>query len=237
MTGSVTVVTDTVGAVVSMVYVIVDDAVESLPAASWTALAAIWIVSVPSLFGAPRLTVNVYGPEPLPDEAPLAQADDVPPMVTSVVVALKPETVLLKVTEQLKLVLFDGVVLGVQLKALTVGPWRSTVTEAGEPATTVWALPAVSLTEKVPALVRLLTPVLPAVIDDVAEMVQVGVPVPVTDVIEVMLPKVKSVPLAVETVAQFRFLLPVRVKVRLVELVGFAGVVSKVSVGLVVSIV
>ena len=65
----------------------------------------------------------------------------------------------LKVTEQLKLVLFDGVVLGVQLKALTVGPWRSTATEAGEPATTVWALPAVSLTEKVPALVRLLIPV------------------------------------------------------------------------------
>jgi hypothetical protein len=117
--------------------VIVDDAAELLPAVSWTALAATWIVSVPSVFGAPRLTVKVYGPEPLPDEAPLVQADDVPPMVTSVVVALKPVTDSLKVTEQLKLVLFDGVVLGVQLNALTVGPWRSTVTEAGEPATTV----------------------------------------------------------------------------------------------------
>jgi hypothetical protein len=95
----------------------------------------------------------------------------------------------------------------------------------------------VSLTEKVPALVRLLTPVLFAVIDDVAEMVQVGVPVPVTDVIEVMLLKVKSTPPVVETVAQFRFSLPVRVKVRLVELVGLAVVAARVRVGAVVSMV
>jgi hypothetical protein len=78
-------------------------------------------VSVPSLFGAPRLTVNVYGPVPLPDEAPADQVDDVPPMATSAVVALKPVTDSLKVTEQLKLVLFEGLVLGAQVNALTVG--------------------------------------------------------------------------------------------------------------------
>jgi hypothetical protein len=67
----------------------------------------------------------------------LVQADEVPPMVTSDVVESKPVTDSLKVTEQLKLVLFVGVVLGVQVKAVTLGAWRSTTTEAGEPATTV----------------------------------------------------------------------------------------------------
>src|SRR5438309_5685120 len=107
------------------------------------------------------------------------------------------------------------------------GAWRSTVTEAGDPATAVWALPATSLTEKLDARVRLLVPVLPDVIEDVAEIVQVVVPLPVTDVIELMLPKVKSVPLVVEIVAQSRFSLPVRVNVRLVELVGLAVVAAR----------
>jgi hypothetical protein len=49
----------TVGALVSIVYDRVEDAVELLPAVSVTAPAAIWIVSVPSVLGAPRLTVNV----------------------------------------------------------------------------------------------------------------------------------------------------------------------------------
>jgi len=49
----------TLGALVSIVYDKVEDAVELLPAASDAAPAAIWIVSVPSVLGAPRLTVNV----------------------------------------------------------------------------------------------------------------------------------------------------------------------------------
>ena len=49
----------TLGALVSIVYDRVEDAAELLPALSDAAPAAIWIVSVPSVLGAPRLTVNV----------------------------------------------------------------------------------------------------------------------------------------------------------------------------------
>jgi len=158
-------------------------------------------------------------------------------MVTSDVVESKPLTDSLKVTEQLKLVLFVGVVLGVQVKAVTLGAWRSTTTEAGDPATAVWALPARSETEKVEALVRLLVPVAPETIEDVAGIVQVGVPVPVIGPIELMLVNVKSVPATVEIVEQSRFSLPVRVNVRLVELVGLAVTAARVRVGATVSIV
>ena len=167
----------------------------------------------------------------------MVQADEVPPMVTSDVVESKPLTDSLKVTEQLKLVLFVGVVLGVQVKAVTLGAWRSTTTEAGDPATAVWALPARSETEKVEALVRLLVPVAPETIEDVAGIVQVGVPVPVIGPIELMLVNVKSVPATVEIVEQSRFSLPVRVNVRLVELVGLAVTAARVRVGATVSTV
>ena len=49
---------------------------------------------------------------------------------------------------------------------------------------------------------------------------QVGVPVPVIDPMELMLVNVKSVPFVGERVAQLRFSFPVRVNVKLVELVG-----------------
>jgi hypothetical protein len=88
------------------------EAVELFVAASWAALAAIWMVSVPSVLGEPRVTVKVYGPLPLPLEAPFVQLDEVPPIVTSLVVELKPLTDSENETEQLKLVLLDGLALG-----------------------------------------------------------------------------------------------------------------------------
>src|SRR3954451_16736423 len=209
----------------------VEDTVELLPAVSVTAAAAIWIVSVPSLVGAPRLTVKVYGPAPVPDEEPLVHVVDVPPMVTSAVVESKPVTDSLKVTEQLKLVLLVGVALGVQVKAVTLGAWRSTTTAAGEPATAVWALPTISDTEKDAALVRVVVPVVPAATEDVTGIVQVDVPVPVIVPIEVTFVSVKSTLLAVEIVLQSRFSLPVSVNVRLVELVGLPVTAARVSVG------
>jgi hypothetical protein len=207
-------------------------------AASWTAPAATWIVRLPSLFGAPRLTVNVYGPAPEPADGPFVQADEVPPIDTSAVVESKPVTGSLKVTEQLNDVVFVVVPLGTpHEKAVTDGASRSTTTDAGDPVTAVWALPALSDTEKVEARVRLLVPVAPAPIDEVAGIVQVVVPDPVIGPIELMLPKVKSTPSVVEIVEQSRFSLPVRVKVRLVELVGLAVTAVRVRVGGVVSIV
>jgi hypothetical protein len=194
-------------------------------------------VRLPSLLGAPRLTVKVYGPAPEPLDAPFVQADEVPPIVTSAVVESKPVTDSLNVTEQLKDVAFVVVPLGTpQEKALTDGAWRSTTTDAGEPATAVWALPTVSATEKVVARVRLLVPVAPGPIDEVAGIVQVVVPDPVMGPIELMLPKVKSTPSVVEIVEQSRFSLPVSVNVRLVELVGLAVTAAKVRVGGVVSL-
>lgn len=85
-----------------------------LVAAFWAAPAVTWIVSVPSLLGEPRETVNVYGPAPLPEEAPFVQFVEVPPIVTSVVVESKPVTDSSKLAEQLKLVLLDGLAVGVQ---------------------------------------------------------------------------------------------------------------------------
>ncbi len=67
-------------------------------------------------------------------------------------------------------------------------------------------------------------------------MVQMGVPVPVIDPMELMLPNVKSAPLVVDSVVQSRFSLPVRVKVRLVEFVGLAVVAARFTVGAVSSI-
>ncbi len=93
-------------------------------------MAASWMVRLPSLFGAPRLTENVYGPAPLPDETPLVQEDEAPPMVTSLVVESKPVTDSEKVTEQLNVVAFVGVVAGEQVKAVTVGAVASLVTLA-----------------------------------------------------------------------------------------------------------
>ena len=45
-------------------------------------------------------------------EAPFVQFEEVPPIVTSLVVESKPVTDSLKLTEQLKLVLLDGLALG-----------------------------------------------------------------------------------------------------------------------------
>src|SRR5438309_7159141 len=82
------------------------------------------------------------------------------------------------------------------------GAWRSTVTEAGDPATAVWALPATSLTEKLDARVRLLVPVLPDVIEDVAEIVQVVVDRKITGLNSSNRSKSYSVLCLVEIVAQ-----------------------------------
>ena len=76
---------------------------------------------LPSVLGAPRETVNVYGPAPLPLLAPFVQLEEVPPIVTSLVAESKPETDSLKVTEQLKLVLLDGFALGRHDKAAVGG--------------------------------------------------------------------------------------------------------------------
>jgi hypothetical protein len=94
-----------------------------------------------------------------------------------------------------------------------------------------------SETEKVVALVRLLVPVALGATEDVAGIVQVSVPVPVIGPIELMLVNVKSVPPTVEIVEQSRFSLPVRVNVRLVELVGLVVTAARVRVGGVASTV
>ena len=76
---------------------------------------------MPFVFGTPRLTVNVYGPAPVPADAPLVHVEDVPPTVTSAVVESKPVTDSLNVTEQVRLVAFVGVVAGKQESAEIVG--------------------------------------------------------------------------------------------------------------------
>jgi hypothetical protein len=115
------------GRAVSIVRETVEDAVEPLPAASATAPAAICRDSVPSVAGAPRVTLNAYGPAPAPVAVPALQAADVPPIVKSLVVGLKPEADSLNVTEQLRLVaLVDGPA-GLHVNDVTDGAVRSIV--------------------------------------------------------------------------------------------------------------
>ena len=107
----------------------VDAAVDAFPARSDTAPLAIWSVNEPSEFGAARDTVNVYGPALVPLVAPAVQVVDVPPMVRSELLATKPVTDSLNVTEQLRLVALIVPGAGVQLNAVTDGGVRSTVHE------------------------------------------------------------------------------------------------------------
>jgi hypothetical protein len=101
----------------------VEEAVELLPARSMAAPALICSVRVPSLFGLPRLTVNVYGPEPEPVTVPADQLEEVPPMVTPELE--KPVTDSENETEQLRLVAFVRPGAGKQVKLDTVGAIES----------------------------------------------------------------------------------------------------------------
>ncbi|MGH7175593.1 MAG: hypothetical protein ACREGR_04530 [Minisyncoccia bacterium] len=117
-----------VGEAVLIVHVSCADAVvDELPARSETAPLAIWSVSVPSALGADRLTLNVYGPAPLPESPEAAQMLELPPTVRSEVVGLKPVTDSVKLTEQLRLVALIVPGAGAQVKLATDGGVRSTV--------------------------------------------------------------------------------------------------------------
>ena len=107
---------------------------------------------------------------------------------------------------------------------------RGNITEAGEPETVVVLLPASSATEKVAALVRLLVPVVPVAIELVAGMAQVVVPEPVIGPMALMSPRSRSVPSVTESVEQSMGSSPVRVKARVVALVGDAVTAARARV-------
>ena len=200
-----------------------------LPATSVATAAAIKAVTVPEVVM--PLTATLYVEPEMRLTAPTFVPGAVPPIVTSPVP--NPRTGSLKTTRKLMGETPVGSAWPGAWLIVTVGAWRSTTTEAGDPALMfAWAFPAMSLTEKLPSSVRLLVPVAPKGMDDVAVIVQTGVPVPVIEPIELMLPNVKSAPPMVDSVAQLRFSLPVSVKARLVEFVGLAVVAARVTIGI-----
>ena len=140
----------TVGGVVSIRKITTFDAALAFPTESCAALAAIWNVKLPSLFGEVRLMVKKYGPTPDPVEAPGSQSielGEVPPMIRSSVVELNPVTGSLNTAWQAMVVALDGPPSGVH-ESVTVGPAVSIVQESS-PDALVEALPARSWTAPV----------------------------------------------------------------------------------------
>jgi hypothetical protein len=169
-------------------------------------------------------------------ESPTATVS-VPAVVVTVAVTLAQPTLDASVTSKAL-----PIAVAVPALALTAAPpetsgylgvaavERVTSTLAGDPTTAVWALPATSATEKVPARVSVLVSRSPTVALDVTAIVQTADDVCVIDVIDEILVSVKSVPAVVDNVVQSIASLPVSVNVS-EEVVAVADDAARVTVG------
>jgi hypothetical protein len=197
-----------------------------------------WLLSTFLTAASEPLIVTVFAVT-LADVAPESPTAtvSVPAVVVTVAVTLAQPTLDASVTSKAL-----PIAVAVPALALTAAPpetsgylgvaavERVTSTLAGDPTTAVWALPATSATEKVPARVSVLVSRSPTVALDVTAIVQTADDVCVIDVIDEILVSVKSVPAVVDNVVQSIASLPVSVNVS-EEVVAVADDAARVTVG------